>query len=123
MITDTSSDGECPRCGAILPTHRELYGADADGNRGEWREYQDDCDFCGWSEGDTVYICDDCEGIFDELTDSEDGQFCIDCYLGRTSSPVRHAHENAGRNRHEEVEANREHWEELEADDRRLRSE
>ena len=85
MHTDTSADGECPRCGQALPTVRYRYGSDADGNRGEWREEPDDCASCGWEEGDDVYKCDDCGEVVDtgELFDTVDGEFCLTCYFGQ----------------------------------------
>ena len=84
MRTDASADGECPRCGQLLPTVRFRYGDDADGNRGEWREELGDCANCGWEEGEDVYKCDDCgEVIEGESFYTEEGEFCLACYFGQ----------------------------------------
>ncbi len=48
MVSRGAMEWECPYCGESggeprTSRSRELYGADYDGNRGEWREYEEEC--------------------------------------------------------------------------------
>jgi hypothetical protein len=55
FVADDIIGYECPECGADLQAEfsRELYGEDADGHRGEWRDHvevvKQDCE-CELSE-------------------------------------------------------------------------
>lgn len=53
------NDEDCPQCGAHMSIRRELYGEDADGNRGELRTYIE-CPRCEWEPGQNIEICDVC---------------------------------------------------------------
>lgn len=75
-------DGRCPRCDQSLPSYREYYGADADGNRGIWVTMTEpECGECGWTLGEEVKVCDFCGDEEDELYETPDGdEYCKICF-------------------------------------------
>ena len=56
---DCDYDPDCPVCGGYVVVERYKYGADADGNRYEWRT-DIECQTCGWS-GEDFERCNECD--------------------------------------------------------------
>jgi hypothetical protein len=81
MITNTFDNDSCPQCGNEMGFVHDIYGADADGNRGIGIDvFNDTCNFCGWSDGEEVIKCDNCGELMSEVWFNEESDLlCTDC--------------------------------------------